>query len=368
MSKRKHQHYVPQFYLKSFANSKKKFSIINIKSRELIKDIPYTSQCYEDYMYGEDEEWEMKLQKLETKWAPLINEILANPYEILSKEQKILMNSFISFQRLRTTDSRDNTTRMKTEMFSKMTAITSQFLEEELTKEELRYMTNQFANNIDTRQEAGLCLKIAKDIESITLDLKMLICINKTNIDFISSDNPIVLINPFQPNHNAPVMSGLIVLTPLSPRISLLCIDEKIYPKSKNLDFLELKDKEDIYKMNLLQLVSSKKIVYAKNPIHLFVFNEVIDVILQYNNNIPATGISFTFSEIHRKAITFSCNDRYMFYRNNDDFDIQQRISLLNIGLNFKKDRSIKDSVSSPISEDLLSFKEFFENYMNDNL
>jgi hypothetical protein len=47
--------------LKNFATKDGIFSILNIKKNEIIEDIPYRDQCYENYYYGKDKIWEQKL-------------------------------------------------------------------------------------------------------------------------------------------------------------------------------------------------------------------------------------------------------------------------------------------------------------------
>ncbi len=368
MPSRKRQHYVPQFYLKHFANENKKFSIVNFKNNKLINNIPYTKQCYQNYMYGDDNKWEVELQNMESNWSQIINKIISNPKHKLTIMDKKLLNSFITFQRLRTTDSRDNVKRMKTEVFSKITSIASQFYSQNLTKEQMLKMQDEYFLNDNQEQDAKLCLKIAKDIQNVTMDLRMIIGINKTKYDFISSDNPVLLINPFQPNNNAPVFAGLIIIIPLSPRVALICIDDKIYPTIKSKEYLDLIDKNDIYKINILQFVNCNELVYSKNSEHLCVFNGTLKIIKKLHHNIPTTGIDFSFSKIHKRAIKFSNDDQYMFYRKEKNFDIQQRISLLNVSLNLSKKKSLADSAKAQLDENLEEFRDFFNDYIADKL
>lgn len=68
MADKKKQHYVPKFYMKNFADSKKNVSVYNLKSKKVIADVPYNSQCYKDYFYGKDHVLEDEFAKKETLW------------------------------------------------------------------------------------------------------------------------------------------------------------------------------------------------------------------------------------------------------------------------------------------------------------
>jgi hypothetical protein len=73
MGNKRKQHYVPQFYMKAFANCENKFYVYKTDKDEMI-DIPvfYGNQCQKKYFYGEDSIWENKLALMEQKWAKVI--------------------------------------------------------------------------------------------------------------------------------------------------------------------------------------------------------------------------------------------------------------------------------------------------------
>lgn len=77
MADKKRQHYVPRFYMREFADSNKKFSVLNLKTGERIEKVSYSSQCYKDYYYGSDGIWEEQLGEMENKWADVIRSILS---------------------------------------------------------------------------------------------------------------------------------------------------------------------------------------------------------------------------------------------------------------------------------------------------
>lgn len=52
MQTTKRQHWVPQFYLKKFANNKGFLEILDLKKKGIVKSRPYGSVCYNNFFYG----------------------------------------------------------------------------------------------------------------------------------------------------------------------------------------------------------------------------------------------------------------------------------------------------------------------------
>ena len=101
--KRKKQHYVPQFYLKNFAREDNTFSIYNVKNNTIIQKAPYKSQCYENYYYGENNQWELRLSKLEYESSKIINRIINEDSYYPNIKEIDMLKKFVIFQRYRTT-------------------------------------------------------------------------------------------------------------------------------------------------------------------------------------------------------------------------------------------------------------------------
>lgn len=100
MADRKKQHYVPQFYMKQFADKDKKFAVYVIDAGKTIPSAPYKSQCCRDYLYGDDAVWEEKLGLMESEWARAIKD--ASSSESPSEKSFALLKQFALFQRQRT--------------------------------------------------------------------------------------------------------------------------------------------------------------------------------------------------------------------------------------------------------------------------
>lgn len=74
LAEKKKQHYVPKTYLKHFANEKA-FSVLNIDKNVIYENVPYASQCYENYFYGNDLNWEKRLDSMESQWGMVLDKI-----------------------------------------------------------------------------------------------------------------------------------------------------------------------------------------------------------------------------------------------------------------------------------------------------
>ena len=74
LAEKKKQHYVPKTYLKHFSNEKI-FSVLNIDKNMIYENVPYASQCYENYFYGNDLNWEKRLDSMESQWGMVLDKI-----------------------------------------------------------------------------------------------------------------------------------------------------------------------------------------------------------------------------------------------------------------------------------------------------
>ena len=100
MAEKKKQHYVPKVYLRCFADVNKRFSVYNIEKRTAIPSAFCDNQCYRDYFYGKDCEWENQLGEMETKWGVLFR--LIHEHKQLGEDDIKLLKTFALYQRQRT--------------------------------------------------------------------------------------------------------------------------------------------------------------------------------------------------------------------------------------------------------------------------
>ena len=260
MAEKKKQHYVPKLYMKLFANSDKKFAVYNISKKEIISPVPYKDQCYKNYYYGPNDVWENRLSAMEVEWSNTFNHVINK--KPLTESIIISLKRFALYQRQRT---------LAEENFSKQ-------IRKELLIEQAKQICAEKGWEFDATAEL-ICEQKANDsvapaenlqfadqfIDSIE-DLCVTIINYKSKYRLISSDVPVVSINPFhQPTIGYGCM-GLIMLYPISPHQLIVIYDGKMYPKYKGKQYVELCNDNEVINLNALQLISAEKILFTKEP------------------------------------------------------------------------------------------------------
>lgn len=221
MSDRKVQHYVPQFYLRKFSINKKSIDIYLIRLRKNIADASISSQCARDYFYGKNLKVETGLGKLETHFSFTISEFCRNGVS-LSDELIYNLHLFITIQNARTAKMND------------------------LLKESARFAMQSMVdlyvqkNNIELESKPRVCIKdivnmvVAQSIIYAPLlrDLSIHKITNQTSVDFVTCDNPVVIVNPVFENNPESIglgLSGIQIILVLSPKDAVLLYDSKYY-------------------------------------------------------------------------------------------------------------------------------------------
>ena len=98
MSKKRNQHYVPQFYLRNFSLDERSISLFNLKSRKIVIGAPIKGQCYKKFLYGRDQVIEDALTKLEGLTSIVFKKIVDSktPPTPYSSDHVTLMTYIVS--------------------------------------------------------------------------------------------------------------------------------------------------------------------------------------------------------------------------------------------------------------------------------
>jgi len=107
MPDNKKQHYVPKFYLRFFSQDGKNISLYNLKTKKVHCDVPLSSQCYEDYFYG-NIEIEKNNSQLEGKYSEIIKKIISKGKLVLDEQDYGYFLSFLLYQWGRTSEARSD--------------------------------------------------------------------------------------------------------------------------------------------------------------------------------------------------------------------------------------------------------------------
>lgn len=252
MATNKNQHFVPRCYLRPFSLDEEKKSInqINLRQKKLITDSPLKHQCSKDYFYGTDAQLENAIQVIETGYASTLQSLRANS-NCLTEEQQHLFRLFWLFQHLRT------------EAAAEQSVLLAESIRDfgDLESDESLFTIKDAVQNA--------CYTFTHNMHLID-DLKFCLFKNKSNVPFITSDNPAVITNKWHLGKKATVSrsfgmrsAGMLAILPLTPRLLLLGYDGDVYNIAKNQGITEIKNARDAIAFNRHQFLQCDANVYV---------------------------------------------------------------------------------------------------------
>ena len=249
MANNKNQHFVPQFYLRNFSAdaSQRSICLFNFDRGLSIPNASIRNQCSRDYWHGdEDPLFEDSLRGLEGFGAAAIKACILT--DQLHKVRTL--KTFAMVQLGRTVFSAEA------------------FAESREKMHRLTYGRPLEDNELDPKHNIGVYLMNGP----ILLDLAACLVVNKTDIEFITSDNPVVLCNwwftrMYRQRPGAGVglaHAGLEIYLPLSPRHQLALYDRNIWtvPKAERNGRVLLRNDRDVYALNERQALNAQHNVY----------------------------------------------------------------------------------------------------------
>lgn len=257
MPEKKKQHYVPQFYMRQFANRNGEFSIYHLKNERCIEAVPYNNQCYKDYYYGNDGIWEDRLSVMESRWAAVINKVLAE--EILMEEDLQLIKQFALYQRQRTYAEGEYVKQGRRETlieYGKMLYANKGWSFDDTAR---KICEERAADEVTPAENLENAVKLTKYLE----DLDVLIINYKTKNELISSDTPVIIINPFHRFTIGYGCMGIILFFPVSRDKLAVIYDSKIYSRYNNYQYVDINDEMEVCNLNAFQYISAEKILFA---------------------------------------------------------------------------------------------------------
>ena len=191
MPSNRRQHFVPRFYLRRFSTNGKSINIWNIKREGAICNANLKNQCSGDYFYGKNLNVELALSTIEGRVAQILHSIektkcLPSPGSV---EQRHLV-LYVLMQHGRTLHAADELNEMT----------------DNLTKQLLRGSNTVDGDDfedvkIGLKEPARTALSSATSCYPLLFGLAYKILVNTTPMQFVTSDNPVVL-------YNQPCLSG----------------------------------------------------------------------------------------------------------------------------------------------------------------
>lgn len=257
----KEQHYIPQFYMKNFANKDKTFTIIDIKKSKSIQSIPYSSQFKEKYFYDRDNSIEKKLNQLETTWAKIIHNIIDGKYP--TDYEKMQLKQFALYQRNRTYYRSEELFEIswqsrKLEMEMRFMNECKNLKDSDWEKLRESYKNSYYENPIK------IALQLVEKHLDIINDLEVAIIKYSSNA-LISSDNPIIHYNNFDSKSVGYNNGGLVIFFPISSEMLCVIYDSKIYFKLDTTNFIICSNNYEVKFLNYYQILNAYNYIFFKD-------------------------------------------------------------------------------------------------------
>lgn len=264
MTENKWQHFVPQFYFRYFSEDYKNIFGYHLKSKTHYKSL-IVRQSAKNYFYSKNPEIDKSFSHLEAQFNNVLKKIIGKDNFIeLTSEEYMEMLRFISFQGNRTEKAK----KLSDDFVAKFVENAIKPLMKS-NKELMSKVTEKDIDELNITHPGAFLFGIVHSLESNILltDLVPALIINRTDNDFIFSDNPIIFYNLIyrDPNHSFEGMQspGLIILCPVSTKKCLLLFDPVYYSIDlDNKNTLEIDNLDDITSINKLQFHNSFQNIY----------------------------------------------------------------------------------------------------------
>lgn len=277
------QHYVPRCYMKNFSivkgSGKKKKQLIafyQFDEKLLKENIPTESICYKKYFYGEDGKIEKEFATKETKWAEVLKDIVSTDTYNLDKKQENLIKEFAIFQYCRTLAMYNHGKNMMSEFMENIISKDISHNEKNMRKEEI-------SKKIENELRASDMINSCENLIEIIDDLNISLIKFNTEKKLITSDMPIIMINPFSPNQVGIAMVGIIILFPVAPDKLVMICDGKVYTNCKN--FMTICNEDDVINLNKYQMISAEERILAREIEDLEIIGKDKNLILKREEN-----------------------------------------------------------------------------------
>jgi len=247
----KNQHFVPKAHLKPFSDGQEggSVSLFNLREARIIHRASVAGQCSRSYFYGKDLELERKFHLPEGMYVVTLDRITAAAARRLEVDLTWL-RVFLCLQYLRT----------------------------EAAARSLQDMARRSAELIDYPEMASmngevpwivLALQALPAAVDCTGDLHAVVVQNRSEIPFITSDNPAVSFNKlyFFERGAAPFTNGLgsagaCMFLPLTPNLALLLYDGDVYSVAHVGGWIDVDRALDVLALNEQIVLSARSNLY----------------------------------------------------------------------------------------------------------
>jgi len=261
MSNKKNQHFVPKLHLRNFSFEKnnKQIGVYNIHTGFFIQKAKLKFQASKPFFYGKDLDIENFLQIVESDSSTLIHQIIKdNIIPKFSSEEHGKILIYIILLLLRNPILIENIASYEKGM--------NNVIEKKFPKAKHIGGANSLRDNLPN----VFALSLIKRACLYTRDLHFKIIINKSDIKFLTSDNPVIKYNQLLEKQNwinggttAFASLGLQYYIALNPETLIMFYDPATYKVGNKMEkTIEVTNNTDIMQLNLLHFLNCNSNVF----------------------------------------------------------------------------------------------------------
>lgn len=263
------QHYVPRMYLRNFGEIKKKKNkeIVLVSFYQFDKKliVPHASTydiCAEDFFYDKDNHIEHMLSNMEGEWSSWIKKVIAEDVGEAEEQDMISsLKNFAVYQYSRTNGMLEHTREMSRELM--FTLFNQEYPE---YADYVDVVKETIAAHVDNEIQSDYHVLMAEELQKEIDDLAFKVVKNCTDLPFITSDVPVLVMNPLGRKQGGGLAQiGIVMIFPISDWRLIVIYDDKIYEHIPD----ELTDVQEVRKLNHFQVLSADKRIIARNEITL---------------------------------------------------------------------------------------------------
>lgn len=253
---KRRQHYVPRFYLRNFSENKKSVGIYHFKYNKLITRASIDNSICKEYFYGKDAMVENKLAEYEGEWNSIVSSIIENERLSQTKKDLVWLRYFILISSARTLKRGKQADNDYTALIKKVLEVE----DPELFERVMNGGKDSFS--VKMYSPALFSIVAAQKLLPLVIDLKICLLINRTAVDFVTSDNPTVFYNQLFREKNLSRgfgwgEYGIQFIVPISPSFAICMYDSEVYTVKEQT----LNSDSTINKLNELFLNNSDELI-----------------------------------------------------------------------------------------------------------
>lgn len=253
---KRRQHYVPKFYLRNFSESKKSVGIYLFKGNKIIEHGSINDNLCKEYFYGEDAVVENKLAEYEGRWNDIISAIIETERLPDTSSDLVWLRYFILISSARTLKRGNQINDYYTALMKKLLEVEKPELFERVIS------ADKDGFSVKMNYPALPFISAAQQCLPLVIDLKIDLLINRSDIDYVTSDNPAVFYNQLFQEKNLSrgfgwAEYGIQFIVPINPRIAICMYDSEVYNMKEKI----LNSNSTVNKLNELFLNNSDELI-----------------------------------------------------------------------------------------------------------